>query len=418
SLVAKEDSGYHTDRARFRQRVRTQIRFIADETLSGLLNLETNLHWGAADSAPGRLDADEAYFVIKHAYLDWTLPNTRIMTRMGMQGLRFPTAAFGNPVMDADVAGVTATVPFSPEVSLTAFWARPFDTSYDADQDNGRNMNDDMDFFGFMLPIQTGALRLTPWAAFGLIGKDSEYFGGDRGRGPSLAGNTKVRETALAWWVGGAFELPALDPYFVKIDAMAGGLDTGDSAVDSWGYLLAGDLGYRFDFGSLSVIGWYASGDKDADKRRTMPIISDDGGFYPTLYGTGGSRVRSWDRALSATGLGMWGIGLQLADLSFVDRLKHTARVVYMGGTNEGDAIDRRSVHDSANLGDELFGKQFLMSSDRAWEVNLLNDYMVNENLAFNLDFAYVWLDLGDHWTDKKDTEGSFAAMLGVTYSF
>ncbi|CAK7018016.1 MAG: hypothetical protein DELT_02321 [Desulfovibrio sp.] len=432
TLTKNSDSGTHADRTRMRQRIRTQIDFIADENLKALLNLETNMNWGSTETGVnaghGGLDADSTTFVIKRAYLDWTLPSSQVQIRMGMQGISLPGLVAGNPVMDADVAGVTVSGQFTPEIGMTVFWARPYDDGDQAStQTNGQNFNDEMDVFGVLVPIKTNVVRATPWAMFALIGTDSDYFG-SRGVGSALGGSGKNRGrklineddadgTAYAWWVGSSFEFPIIDPFVAKIDAMAGGIKTGDDDSDAFGYWVAGEFGYKFTFGTLTARGWYSSGDKEDDDRGIIPGISDDvTGFALTRYGMAGSYIRSWDRIISGNGFGMWGIGLQMADVSFVDKLTHTLGVYYMGGTNEGDSTNRRSVRDVS--GDSRFGNEFFMSSDRAWEVDLLNEYKVNENLRVSLDFSYLKLELGDHWVDGDDTEGSFAAMLGVLYSF
>jgi hypothetical protein len=433
SLASKDDTGYNTDRLRFRQRIRTQVQFIADENLSAMLNFETNLVWGSAAAGnQGRLNADENYFVIKHAYLDWTIPNTKVKTRMGMQGIALPSVTFGNNVFQADVAGVSVSTQFTPEIGLTAFWARPFDSSFDDGQTGGKNSFDDVDMFGFMVPIRTNAVRFTPWAAIALIGKDSDLWGGPRGQGlygsPLLtaAGKGLAQaaiqadgdSTSMAWWVGTTFELPIVDPFFVKIDAMMGGVDTGASLagtdLDTFGYFLAADIGYKFNFGALSLFGWYSSGNKDEDDMGYMPVVGTDAGYNGTFYAVNNVYDRHYTSLLSPYGLGMWGIGLKLADVSFVDKLKHTAMFAYMGGTNQGDSIDRRAVAGTI----DQFGGSYLMTSDRAYEISIRNQYKVTDNLELSADFAYVWLDLGDHWSDKEDTTGSFAAMLGVQYMF
>ena len=425
-LVEKADSGKHSDRTLARQRVRTQIQFIADENLSALLNLEANSEWGRDG---GKIDADVTTFVIKRAHLDWTLPNTQVQTRMGIQGIALPSVALGgHPVLNADVAAISVSSQITPELGLTAFWARPYDTSFDdtdakGKQIDGKNSMDDMDLFGIMLPIKTDAVRFTPWAMFGMIGKDSGFYTDEkknvnnfRNKEKLPAGND-VDGSSYAWWVGSTFELPVLDPFFVKVDGMMGGLDTGDSDYDTFGWYVAANVGYKFSWGSLSALGFYSSGDEDKDDRGTMPTVSSDtGGNQMTRYGLGHSPYRNHYAILSADALGMWGVGLQLADVSFVDNLKHTVRAFYMGGTNEGDSISRRSTH--SNSGNQFFGDAYLMTSDRAWEVNLLSEYTVNQYLKFNFDLAYVWLDLGDHWTDRNDTEGSFASTISVTYSF
>ena len=429
TLTKNSDTGEHADRTLFRQRMRTQVRFIADENLSALFNFEIgDLTWGNGPSGGG-LDADGKEVKVKHAYLDWILPQTAIKTRWGIQGLRLPWVVAGNPIMDADVAGITVNNQFTPEVGLTVFYARPYDKYWGTDgQTNGRNLNDEMDMAGFMVPVSTEYVRMTPWAMGALIGRDSGYFGdaGYRGIGVVTggSGNYAGRGRALlnpddadsriyGYWFGTTLEMPFIDPFFAQIDAMAGGLRTGDSDSDSFGYFLAGNVGYAFAFGKLSAIGWYSSGDKDKDDRGIMPIISDDNGFGLTSYGLQGKRWRNYDSVLSLNGLGMWGVGVQLADVSFIDDLKHTVRGMYMRGTNSGDAVLGSGEGNRAP-----YEHGYLLSSDKAWEVNLLNEYQVSDNLTLGLDFAYVWLDLGEQRTNSDDTSGSFAAMLGMQYAF
>ena len=449
-LVQKDDTGKHADRTVARQRMRTQIQFIADENLSAMLNLEANMHWGdTANSGTGNthggLDADNATFVIKRAHLDWTLPGTQVQTRMGMQGIAMPSVAFGNPVMNADVAGISVSSQITPELGLTVFWARPYDRNYyDSDtQSKGQNELDEMDMFGFMLPVRTDVVRFTPWGMFAFIGRDSGFYGtrSDKTKGTWKSGVwtanddaynsynynrgqrkpdlSKMDSTTYGWWLGTTFELPVLDPFFVKLDAMMGGLETGESDYDTFGWMVAADIGYKFSWGALSAIGFYSSGDDDDDDLGQLPIVSEDGGFLPTRYATGGTTARSYDGLLTRSGQGLWGVGVKLADVSFVDNLKHTVIGMYYGGTNEGDSwANKRGVADGPKGFQPRFSGHSLMTSDHAWEINLLNEYTVNQYLKFNIDFAYVDLELGDHWKDKNDTKGSFATMIGVTYSF
>ena len=412
NLSMKED-GNDKDRIQARQRLRTQVRFIADENLSMMLNLEYgDLQWGHKASG-GALDSDGNNIKIKHMYLDWTLPNTQVSTRIGMQGMRFPWVAFGNPALDADVIGITVNAQMTPELGLTAFWARPFDGGFNAVETS--NQYDEMDLFGILLPIKTDVVRATPWAAVALIGKDSGWWEADgvgnvtgAGWGRGRAPMGKVDNTSYAWWAGTTFEMPVLDPFFVKVDAMMGGLESGDSDTDSFGYFLAADIGYKFSFGRLSAIGFYSSGDKDKNDRGIMPSISHDWGFTYSSYGLGGGRWRRIDSVLSNSGLGMWGAGVQLADVSFVENLKHTVRASYYGGTNDGDAIDNNSN----------WKRPYFLTSDHAWEINLDTEYKVSQNLTVGVDLAYVQLELGDQRPEKNDTKGNFAVQLGLGYSF
>lgn len=420
----KEDTGEHRDRLRFRQRARIQTQFIADENLSAMFNAEIgDLNWGQGSSGGG-LDADGKAIKVKRAYLDWTLPGASLKSRIGVQGLALPSVVVGNPIMDADAAGIVLSSQFSPVVGMTAFYSRPFDQGWGTES-GGKNKFDEMDMFGVTLPITTDVVRATPWGMIALIGKDSGWYGSEgvgavvgdsdnyAGRGRAPVRPEKLDGTGWAWWAGTTFELPAIDPFFVKLDAMMGGLESGDSKTDSFGYLVSTDVGYKFSFGALSFVGWYSSGDDDVDDRGTMPIVSDDGGLPMTSYGFTGGRFRSIDSGLSSTGLGMWGIGLKLADLSFVDNLTHTIRGMYMRGTNSGSAIDGEGP---GNRAPWTWG--YFLSSDSAWEIDLLNEYRVTENLTVALDLSYTALELGKQRTNHNDTTGNFAAILGIQYAF
>lgn len=432
ALVDQSETGKHADRFRARQRIRTQIEFIADENLSAMLNFEHNSHWGDTNKGGngpantyGAIDADNGSFVVKHAYLNWTIPNTQIQTRFGMQGISMPAVAGANPVLNADVAGITVAAQLTPEIGLTAFWARPYDREHNTttNQTNGQNSLDEVDVFGVVLPIKTDVVRVSPWGAIALIGKDSEWYG--NGRNYSSMGvptqarrNSDFDSTGWGWWAGVSFELPVIDPFFVNIDAMMGGLETGDGDYDAFGWYVAADIGYKFSWGTTSVIGVYSSGDKDTDDYGQLPIISGDsgwnlGGPSGSFYGFGGASWRRYDGYISDSGQGLWGLGFKIANVSFVENLKHSLLAMYYGGTNEGDSQNnRRTVRDFTT------NTRTLMTSDHAWEVSLLNEYKVNQNLSFRFDIGYIQLELGDQWKDKDDTKGNVYSGIGIQYSF
>lgn len=448
-LVDNNETGYHGDRTRARQRMRVQIQFIADENLSALLNFENNIEYGdstngyGAKSTYGALNADANTFGIKRAHLDWTVPGTQLKTRWGVQGIAMPGVAYQNPVFTADVAGISVSNQFTPNIGLTAFWVRPFSGA--ADQDDFNTSYDDMDVFGVSLPIKTDIINVNPWGMFAFIGKDSEYYTNATnyngsslgGKAPSLgivggapgiiAGTpSQLGEfdgTTYGWWLGTTIELPVLDPFFVKLDAIVGGLETGDSDYDATGWYVSGDIGYKFSFASLSVTGFYSSGNDGEDDYGQLPIIGNDGAFNMKgdyAYGLGASNDwRRYDGYLTGSGQGMWGLGLKLTDLSFVNNLTHAFVAMYYGGTNSGDSVDNtRSVADLSGSAYTKRGQYQLTTSDHAWELTLVNKYQVNQNLAFRFDVGYIQLELGDSWADKEDTKGNFVTGVGVQYMF
>ena len=94
---------------------------------------------------------------------------------MGIQRIFLPDyASEASQVFDADVAGISVSVPFNETVGLTAFWARPFNDNW-TDDGTGYapdNYLDNVDIFGLVLPLTFDGLRLTPgpcWVWWGTM---------------------------------------------------------------------------------------------------------------------------------------------------------------------------------------------------------------------------------------------------------
>ena len=422
---ASKNNGVHEDRLRFRHRTRTQVRFIASETLSALLNFEIgDVQWGL-DS--GRVDADATTHVkLKHMYLDWTLPGTQVKTRSGIQPYALPWAIANNPIMDSDITGILVSTQFTPEVGLSVLYARPFDNNI---ANEAVNAYDEMDILAISVPIKTSSVRVTPYAMGAIIGRDSGYWGargvgegvtganGTRvGRGRAHVNPADVDNHIFGYWLGAAIEVPALDPFILKFDLMAGGLETGDGDSDTFGYYLIGQFGYKFNFGELSLIAWYSSGDKEVDDRGVMPILSDDTGFTPTMMFTDGGRWRSYDCQTTDSALGTWAIGLKLDKVSFVDKLSHTFNLFYYRGTNRGDVIG--NAGGANNNWNFSGGSGYLISTDWAWEINVMNEYKVSENLTLAIDFGYLDLNLSKQRANRDAVTGDFSTQIGIRYAF
>ncbi len=293
--------GGHVDPFGAAQRIRPQFEFISSDKLSALLELEIGTTvWGSnADGSGGALDADQTDVIgVRRAYVDW-VPGGDLSLRMGIQGVALPSATFGSPILDTDVAGVVANYRFSDAVSLTGFWLRPFDRGWSTDgQTNGKNSHDEMDIFGLTLPIKGEGFSVTPWAMYGRAGNDSGYweYRTDSDRDPL----DPLKGTSNMWWAGAAVELNMLEPLSFNFDAMYGSTRSGDDeeAPEFSGFLLAALIEYKTGsmWGNPGLIGWYASGDDSDDykdgeygKYGRMPIISTDrAGFAPTAYGFAG----------------------------------------------------------------------------------------------------------------------------------
>ncbi|MDR3073655.1 MAG: outer membrane homotrimeric porin [Deltaproteobacteria bacterium] len=418
--------GEHTDMFSAAQRIRPQFEFISSDDLKAVLGMQIFFTWGSPEDG-GRLDADEATARIRYAYLDWS-PIPKAALRMGMQGVALPGAAFGNPVLDTSVAGVVGSYTFTEKVGLTAFWLRPFDQSYSDGQDAGRNVLDDMDIFGFSLPITGEGFSVTPWAMYARTGNASGYweyraeYNGNESLG-EFFDEYGIKGSSNLWWVGAALELDLMSPFALKLDAMYGAAK-GGNAPEFSGYLFAGLLEYASEqwWGKPGLIAWYGSGD-DADAYKKgntnngdrmgsygrMPIISaDNAGFAPAGFGFSGSMGCMQDGLLSQSGVGTWGLGLQLDGVSFMDKLSHTLRAVYVRGSNDADMIRKsgrggRLGRDFAMMGEGVY----LTERDYAVEFDFVSAYEVHENLTLFLETNYVILDLdSDVWSggDSRTT--------------
>ncbi len=425
-----------------RQRVRTQVNFIASEYLQGVVMFEIGDIWWGRGGTSGRgsggaLDADGVNIETKHAYLDFLVPNTDLSVRMGLQYLSLPMGTgYCNPVFGADVAGVVASYKFNDMFALTAFWARPFD-QYRNDSDysnyNGGSLDDEVDMFGLVAPITGDGWSVTPWFVYSRVGSASgiyEYILNYQGYLDDAGMDSLAydqNESANAWWLGGAFSLSMFDPLTFGLDVMYGSLGNnsfagyydGDRFADkpfdfeTKGWFIAANINYKLDWGVPGIFGWWSSGDDYDDvadgKYGRIPTVGMDDGFAATSFGTTGS-IYGVDTAVSETMVGTWGIGLQIADISFIEDLSHTIRVAYYRGTNDGDL---------AGIGAyPISGENIYMTSkDAAWEINFDHQYQMYENLSVYLELGYIALDMDDDWNDYYDKD-AFRGQVGFVYKF
>ena len=432
-----------------RQRIRTQINFIASEHLQGVLMFEIgDIDWGnggdnanskVGQGSGGNLDADGVNVETKRAYLDWLIPNTEVSVRMGIQGVSLPMAnGYCNPVFSADVAGIVVNTPITDMVGVTAFWLRPFNQNLN----DGANtyLNDEMDMVGLTLPITGDGWSVIPWGMYSRIGNAAgyyEYIGGYGGYDMRTDFNGRADDNAgtNAWWGGISTQIDIWDPLSFGFDVMYGHLGKAD--IDIWnshpaslssefgtrGWFAEAALNYKLDWGTPGIFGWYSSGDdyddvKDGQFGR-IPVVGVDDGFGPTSFGFPGGYNIGTDSIVGMTAVGTWGVGLQLAEMSFIEDLSHTLRVAYYRGTNDSDVVKKWNRGDNdgflPHTGAETV---YLTTKDRAWEVNFDHQYQIYENLTTVLELGYINLHLDDDtWKDHK-TDDAWKAQVLFKYQF
>ena len=457
---------HHDDTFNAGQRIRLQLDAVASETLSGTVFFEIgDQMWGQSESG-GALGADSTSVVkLKNAYIDWMVPNTDLKLRMGLQAVALPNVAGGSAIMDGDAAAVVASYQFNENVGLTALWMRPLNDNYTGTNADGeaygngyKNYLDNMDLFALMLPLKFDGVELTPWAMYGLQGKNTRFNEGGvetadgalnvtlpgyypgMNFGPGGLGHTGKSYGSM-FWAGLPVAITAFDPLNIEFDINYGYVEAmgrydvlkrgvesvlGNSKREGW--LVKALVEYKMDWGTPGIFGWYASGDdgnvKNGSER--LPSIAGSGNFT-SFMGDGnlawGTGYNFYDNNL--TYAGTWGVGLQIADVSFVEDLKHTFRVAYWGGTNSpsmvkymGSAVawdDTKAVQDGP----------YLTTNDGLLEFNLVNSWQIYENLEANLELGYI-INMMDRDTWDKSyvsdrnwsKQDAWKAQLIFAYSF
>ncbi|WP_165066426.1 outer membrane homotrimeric porin [Desulfovibrio sp. ZJ200] len=432
--------GSNEDEFEARQRVRLQLDAVASEALSGTVYFEIGDQiWGqAGDNKGGALGADGNNVIeVKRAYIDWMVPQTDLKVRMGIQGIALPSFTTGSNVMNDDVAGVVLSYKFNDNVALTALWARPFNDNFGGWNNNGvtedRNYMDNVDMFSLILPLTFEGVKVTPWAMYAGIGpnafrSNNDYFGSTPGAssqyyragmvpaggalhkdGTPVTGK-KLSSYGDAWWAGLTGEVTAWDPFRLAWDFNYGGVQYDDSHWNRQGWLASLLFEYKLDWGIPGLYGWYASGDDDdpSNGSERMPSVStgnNNNGF--SNFAFNGNPYIARDAILSYNMTGTWGIGARVKDVSFVEDLKHTLRVNYIGGTNDpkmAKYIVGRGYEGFAPTGRGIVGPNmqavgmdplYMTTDDSALEIGLTNTYQMYENFTVMLDAAYLatWLD-------------------------
>lgn len=416
----------HGDDFSASQRLRTQIDVVASEALKGVVFFEMgNTVWGNKD---GALGADGKSVEVRRSYIDWIVPNTDLKVRMGIQGLSLPGAvAPSSMVFDDDVAGLTLNYAINDNVGVTALWARPFDSSTSGET-SGQNKFDEVDMFALAVPVTLDGFKITPYGVYASVGKDV-----DPGTAPNAGTEFKSgmmsmsefannaidsrSETYDAWWAGAAFEMSYFAPFSLKMDAVYGSktADDADSAERA-GWIVAALAEYKLDMVTPGILAWYGSGeDDDLDNgSERMPSVSPTG-WGVTSFGFPGSVYRQ-DTNFGLNGAGTWAVGLQFADISFMENLSHVLRVVYMKGTNDADVIKKNPTVGAAFAPGQTY--TFLTDEDSAIEVNFDTTYQIYENLKLVVEMGYIKLDMDEDTWGTDDFADAKKLVFNFVYDF
>ncbi|MGE4298174.1 MAG: outer membrane homotrimeric porin [Desulfovibrionaceae bacterium] len=399
-----------------RQRSRIYMNFEANENVKATYGFEIgDLTWGHTESltptgstsaqdiggsAGGDFGADGINIKTKRAMVAFTVPNTELKVTMGIQGMALPSAISPNPVFNGDVAGITASYAFSDQFAATALWARVADNN--GTDIAGSSWADEEDGIGLILslaPVQ--GLTLKPYYLYGMIGQDV------------VGGNVATKDES-AWWLGMSTQLTMFDPITVLWDVVYGSYDGATDARDKSGWTTDIAVAYKMDFMTPMLVFHYGTGDDSTatDGSEGLPTLAYDDNFGITNLGTDGASGRTTGSLLIGTGtstdggMGVMGIGLVLSDITFVENLSNTFRVVYYKGTNDKSLMTATPAT--------------FTEEDSAWEINLDTTYSIYENLSAIVELGYVNVDWDDNAARGSNflDEDAYKLSLTLTYSF
>lgn len=477
--------GYSThktdDKERFgaAQNFKLKLDAVASEALSGTVYFEIDQKWGKA-SQGAALGADGINeIMLKNAFLDFATPNGVLRTRMGIQTIKLPHSAGGSAILGTDVASIATNIAINEHAGITALWLRPVNDNFHSGyfvngKDKHEGWLDNMDLFMLSLPLSFDALEVTPWVMYGIMGKnslrglqkvnDNEPWRTSSGNlgltipgldtGINFARNlTPFNSPAAALpyssmvWLGLPINCDLLEPWHLELDinyGYVGGVgkygvirrgnedDVVRGSTRREGWLVKALAEYRLDWGSPGILGWYASGDdgnvKNGSER--LPSFAGAGNFTSFIgdgnlaWGAGPGNICDWNLSYAGT----WGIGLQLANLSFLENFSQTARIVYWGGTNSPSMVKymQNAVSWSNGYGGD---GPYLTTNDGLLEFNLINCLQIYENLEANLELGYIVNCIDKDTWRKTDWYGgkgngdftkqdAWKAQLALVYTF
>ena len=424
------------DKFRAIQRTRLWLDAVASESLSGHVWFQMGgQNWGRAAQGAA-LGADGVVVKLRTAYIDWTPPDVDLKVRMGLQQVRMPHKAGGPGVLDTRGAGITASWAATENLGFTGFWIRPNNDNYEGDEGRQVGYLDNFDLFGLTVPIKYEGVELTPWAMMGMMGRNTfrsgsnwtdgaplftlrPYFGTPNNEHPI---NRTTKTYGSTVWAGLPLQLTLWDPWNIEFDfnygyvAPLGRYDTFKGrdrehvrgSVERQGWLAKALVEYKMDWGVPGVFGWYASGDdgniKNGSER--MPSLVPYVNF--TSFFADGNLGWAWQDFTDSYS-GTWGVGAQVRDISFVEKLTHTVRAAWWGGTNSTSMVKYMDAAYSWNYGASHFDGPYMTTRDGMLEFNLVNVYKMYENFNINFEAGYVanFMD-NDVWKKAGARDTSF----------
>ena len=389
-------------------RIRFGFDYVASEDLSATILFQYRHAWGTDTKGdftadPTMNEGDGAnHFRMRLAYIDWTIPGTDIKARMGRHALVAPSYAFGSPILNGRGDGITLASAINDNINVGFTWAR-----LDSSDANGESFDSEDDADAVMLNAEFAydGFKVAPWVMYAHADKNAMNDMVPTGSILSQKGTYD----ADAFVIGASAELNMFDPFVFALDALYSNAKLHNMPAgqeDSYdGFYVAAKASYKFDNGTASFGGWYSTGNDDNN---------NDNGFVMLDPGFVASTILFGDNIIGCDGyntlfnndspFGTWGLIAEYAGFSFLENLSHTARVVYVQGTNDKDFAGR-----------DLFKTP--TEDDTLVEVDFNSTYQIYKNFSATLELGYVFVDQSN--LDGADEQDDiFRSALTFIYKF
>ena len=413
------------------------FQYIASENLSGTIFIEAGGgdgsdyfgKWGTGPKMMSGTDGSPRFY-IKHAYLDWLVPSTKISVRMGLQTWLTPHWVNG-PIGHAaqEVAGVVVNVPVNQMFSAQLAWFRGY-ADFAITQAMGTAGGaayygyNGRDYFYLGGTLRGQGFIVQPWAMYDRESSHNATL--DNGLATPLPG-------AHTWMVGIGGQVSMFNPFVIEFNAAYGkqhndgkiwwsnansnGVPGFSPNQKGKGFALKANVGYKTAFGTPTLDVWYYSGDKRGEWFRTGHIPHNGGSNNIALLRTNSARFVG-DGVGNPRVTGTWGAALSWKNFSFIKNATHTAVVSYWRGTNN---VRYGNVARPIEALNYMHRFAYMTTEDSYVELDLINTWQIYPQLSFGLELAYGWANWKETAIDKAsgfEMKNPWRITGGFIYNF
>ncbi len=252
------------------------------------------------------------------------------------------------------------------------------------------------------LPLNFDDFKIRPYASYMHIGENNKIpmgspmmdiaagvFGSSYYTNP--AGTKALTGKTDAYVAGFSAMVNPMDYLTLSFDAQYGASKTYNDLdyANRAGFIIGANATYNLTFANLGLIAWYGSGDDDDatnGSERAVVFATTAPNMVAKLAGPfAGDLLFDSDITImdpSASGVtqlpGTMGATLAVSNMTFTDKLYHSAWVNYTAGTS------------SSAISNATSGLYTIMTTeDSVMQFGLANWYIVNPNLNFAFEVAY-----------------------------